>query len=353
MPDSISASDFGTLSSGTKIELYTLRNCNGMEARIATYGGVLVSLTAPDRHGHWADVVLGFDSLDSYLKQSPYFGALIGRYGNRVAGGRFSLGGDTYTLSTNDGPNALHGGGVGFDKVVWRVVGARVTPQGPELKLAYLSRDGEQGFPGNLDVRVTYTLTNENNLRLDFVAMTDKTTVVNLTAHSYFNLRGHGDILGHLIQISADRFTPVDGTLIPVGIRSVAGSPFDFRTPKAIGTRITEDEEQLRDAHGGYDHNWVLNKVPETLAVDATVYDPESGRVLEVLSDQPGLQFYTGNFLDGSIMGKGGRKYEKHAAFCLEPQHFPDSPNHPDFPSTELKPGEIYRSTIVYRFSTR
>jgi aldose 1-epimerase len=351
--DSITASDFGTLPSGTKIKLYTLKSRSGMEALISTYGGILVSLKVPDRQGRLEDVVLGYDTLDPYLKNSPYFGALIGRYGNRIARGRFTLEGKSYTLATNDGPNTLHGGRAGFDKVVWKALSAQVTPEGPELKLAYLSHDGEEGYPGNLDVRATYTLTHDNSLRLSFEATTDKPTVVNLTAHSYFNLLGHDDVLGHLLAINADQFIPVDQTLIPTGTERVAGSPFDFRTPTLIGARIKEDDPQLRFAHGGYDHNWVLNTPPGKLALDATVYEPETGRVLQVLSDQPGLQFYSGNFLDGSIIGRGGWKYQQHAAFCLEPQHFPDSPNHPDFPSTELKPGETYRSTIIYRFSTR
>ena len=353
LSESISRTPFGVTPNGTAVELYTLRNHHGMQVRIATYGGIVTSLTAPDRSRHYADVVLGFGTLKEYLTSSPYFGALIGRYGNRIAGGRFVLDRHVYTLATNDGPNTLHGGKVGFDKVVWKVLSARVTPEGPELELAYRSHDGEEGFPGDLDVRLAYTLTEENGLRLEFEATTDKPTVVNLTAHSYFNLRGHEDVLGHLVQINADRFTPVDRTLIPIGVSSVARTPFDFRTLTAIGAHIADDDEQLHLAHGGYDHNWVLNAAPGKLAVDATVYDPESGRVLEVLSDQPGLQFYTGNFLDGSITGKGGWKYQKHEAFCLEPQHFPDSPNHPGFPSTKLKPGETYHSTIVYRFSTR
>ena len=323
-----------------------------MEARIITYGGILVSLTAPDRNGRLADVVLGYDTLDHYLKGRSYFGALIGRYCNRIARGRFRLEGRTYRLATNDGPNSLHGGKLGFDKVVWKVVSAQVTAHGSELKLAYLSRDGEEGYPGNLDIRATYMLTDENSLRLEFEATTDEPTIVNLTSHSYFNLRGTADVLGHVVEINADQFTPVDSTLIPVGVRSVADSPFDFRKPTAIGARIGTDDEQLRFAHGGYDHNWV-NTTTGALALDATVYEPETGRVLEVLSDQPGLQFYTGNFLDGSNSGKGGWKYKVHDAFCMEPQHFPDSPNHPSFPCTELKPGETYHSVIVYRFTAR
>jgi aldose 1-epimerase len=352
----ISHAPFGTAPGGEAIELYTLRNWHGMQARIATYGGIVTSLTAPDRDGRYADVVLGYDSLAGYLHKGPYFGALIGRYANRIARGRFTLDGTTYTLATNNGANSLHGGRIGFDKVVWKVADAAVTPEGPKLTLTYLSRDGEEGYPGNLSVTATYTLTEDDALELEYRATTDKDTVVNLTQHSYFNLRGAadpGDILGHLVEIRADRFTPVDEGLIPTGeLRAVAGTQFDFRSPTAIGARIDAPDEQLRFAKG-YDHNWVLNSGAGELALDATVYEPRSGRVLQVLSTQPGLQFYTGNFLDGSITGKHGVKYQFRHAFCLEPQHFPDSPNHPDFPSTVLKPGETYRNTIVFRFAAR
>jgi len=320
-----------------------------------TYGGIVVGLTAPDRHGRYADVVLGYDTLAGYLKSSPYFGALIGRYGNRIAGGRFTLNGTAYTLATNDGPNTLHGGKIGFDKVVWKVASAGVTAHGPQLRLTYLSRGGEEGYPGNLSITATYTLTEDDALRLEYRATTDRDTVVNLTQHSYFNLRGKGDVLGHAVQINADRFTPVDKTLIPTGeLRPVEGTPFDFRTPTAIGARIGNADEQLRSGTG-YDHNWVIGGRAETsdVRLDATVYEPETGRVLEVFSDQPGLQFYSGNFLDGSIVGRGGQRYEFRSGFCMEPQHFPDSPNHPDFPSTVLRPGGVYHSTIVYRFSAR
>lgn len=335
------------------VELYTMRNRQGMEAQIATYGGVVVSLTAPDRSGHYADVVLGYDTLAGYLRDSPYFGAIVGRYGNRIAHARFVLDGVTYTLATNDGPNSLHGGKIGFDKILWKVAASRVTPEGPQLTLTYLSQDGEEGYPGNLAVTATYTLTEDAALRLEYRATTDKETVVNLTQHSYFNLRGRGDILGHIVQVNADRFTPVDRTLIPTGeLRPVEGTPFDFRNPLAIAARIESADEQLRFGKG-YDHNWVVNGSDETLRLDATVYEPTTGRVLEVLSDQPGIQFYTGNFLDGTLTGKGGWRYEARSAFCMEPQHFPDSPNHPEFPSTLLKPGQIYHSTIVYRFSAR
>jgi aldose 1-epimerase len=329
-----------------------------MRAEIATYGGIVISLTAPDRAGHYEDVVLGFDTLTGYLKDSPYFGALIGRYGNRIAYGKFVLDGVAHTLATNNGPNSLHGGRIGFDKVVWTETSARTTPEGSQLTLAYLSSEGEEGYPGNLSVTAVYTLTEDDALRLDYTATTDKDTVVNLTQHSYFNLRGRGDILGHVVQINADHFTPVDSTLIPTGeLRAVEGTPFDFRKPTAIGARIGNHDEQRLFAKG-YDHNWVINtsgppRSAAELQLDATVYEPETGRILEVWSDQPGLQFYSGNFLDGSITGKGGQRYEFRDGFCMEPQHFPDSPNHPNFPSTVLRPGETYHSTIVYRFSAR
>lgn len=347
---------FGNTPSGEAVELYTLRNWHGMRASIATYGGIVTSLTAPDREGRYADVVLGYDTLAGYLKKSPYFGALVGRYANRIARGRFTLNGSTYTLAANDGTNALHGGRIGFDKVTWKVASAAVTPRGPQLTLTYLSRDGEEGYPGSLSVTATYTLTEDDALELEYRATTDQDTVVNLTQHSYFNLRGAadpGDILGHLVEIRADRFTPVDQGLIPTGeLRPVAGTPFDFRSPTPIGARIDAPDEQLRFGKG-YDHNWVLEARAGELALDATVYEPRSGRVLQVLSTQPGLQFYTGNFLDGSIRGKHGVKYLFRSGFCMEPQHFPDSPNHPDFPSTVLKPGETYRNTIVFRFAAR
>jgi len=344
---------FGRLPSGAPVALYTLTNRRGMQARIATYGATLVSLSAPDRHGRFADVVLGLDTLEGYLRQSAYLGAVIGRYANRIAGGRFTLDGRSYALQCNDGPNALHGGKVGFDRVLWEVLRACESPAGPELTLQYLSRDGEEGFPGNLEVRLTYSLTDDNSLILAFEGTTDKPTVMNLTAHSYFNLGGHGNILGHVLQSDAQRFIAVGPTLLPVAIHSVAATPFDFRTPTALGARIGTDTEQLRLAHGGYDHNLILERTAPGLTVAASVCEPDSGRVLEVLSDQPGLQLYTGNLLDGSITGRGARKYTRHSALCLEPQHFPDSPNHADFPSTELRPGQVYHSTIVYRFGIR
>ncbi len=353
----ISSAPFGRTPVGVAVERYTLRNRNGLEARIATYGGIVTRLTAPDRKGQYADVVLGYDTLEGYLKSSPYFGALIGRYGNRIAKGRFTLNGRKYTLAINDAPNTLHGGTVGFDKVVWKATQSVVTPNGPQLTLTYLSRDGEEGYPGNLNVTAVYSLTDDNSLRLDYTATTDKDTVVNLTQHSYFNLRGRSDILAHVVQINADRFTPIDSTLIPTGeLRPVAGTPFDFRKPTAIGARLDANtdasDEQIRFGKG-YDHNWVINKPVGALTVAATVYEPDSGRVLEVSSAEPGLQFYSGNFLDGSLTGKGGQVYALRNGFCLEPQHFPDSPNHPGFPPVVLKPGQTYKNTIIYRFSAR
>jgi aldose 1-epimerase len=353
MSDTVTHAPFGQTPSGVAVDLYTLRNRHGMEARIATYGGIITSLTVADRKGHHGDVVLGYDSLAGYLKGTSYFGALIGRYGNRIAHGRFMLNGASYKLATNDGPNSLHGGVVGFDKVVWKVSDASVKEQGPQLALTYTSRDGDEGYPGNLEVDAVYTLTDDNTLRLEYTAVTDKDTPVNLTQHSYFNLRGRGDILGHILQIPAGRFTPVDSTLIPTGqLQPVAGTPFDFRQPTAIGARLETANEQLKNGKG-YDHNWVLDKRPGVFGVVATVYDPDSGRVLEISSTEPGVQFYSGNFLDGKSVGKGGWAYGKHDGLALEPQHFPDSPNQSNFPPVILKPGQTYRNSIVYKFSTR
>jgi aldose 1-epimerase len=350
---SITRQVFGATADGAAIEIYTLARPGGLEARIMTYGGTLVSLQAPDSAGQRADVVLGFDSLAPYLAGQPFFGALIGRFCNRIAGGRFRLNGVEYTLAQNDGPNHLHGGPQGFDKVIWRTAPG-ADAGAPTLELAYLSRDGEEGYPGNLDVAVVYTLTADNALRIDYQAATDQDTLVNLTNHSYFNLAGAGDVLAHELMIPAERFLPVDGHLIPTGERRpVHGTPMDFTRPAAIGAHIHDDDQQLRLASGGYDHTWVLDKAAGALGLAAEVYDPASGRVLEVFTTQPGVQFYTGNFLDGSLTGKGGRVYQKHHGFCLETQHFPDSPNQPDFPSTVLKPGEIYRQTTIFRCSAR
>ena len=345
----ISHQPFGHTADGTPVEIYTLRNANGAEARICTYGGLLVSLKVPDRNGKLGDAVLGYDNLDDYIKNSPYFGALIGRYGNRIARGKFTLDGQQYSLVTNNYPNALHGGTKGFDKVVWEPK-VLVDPEGPSLQLHYVSKDGEEGYPGTLSVTAVYTLTHDNAIKVQYTATTDKDTVVNLTQHSYFNLAGQGDILGHIVMIPADKFTPVDSTLIPTGeLRPVEGTPFDFRTPTAIGARIKEPDEQLKFG-GGYDHNWVFNKKIGDLTLMARVTEPTTGRVLEVWSTEPGLQFYSGNFLDGTITGKYGQVYQFRDGFCMEPQHFPDSPNHPEFPSVVLKPGQTYHNTIIYKF---
>jgi aldose 1-epimerase len=345
---------FGKTADGTPVELFTLRNIHGVEARIMTYGGIVVSLKVPDRQGKMDDVVLGYDTLDGYLKDNgPYMGALIGRYGNRIAKGKFKLNGVEYTLAQNNGENHLHGGLKGFDKVVWKP-----TPLGSRsVKLTYLSKDGEEGYPGNLTVTVIYTLTNQNELKIDYSATTDKATVLNLTHHSYFNLAGagSGDILSHEVHINADRFTPVaDSGSIPTGeLRSVKGTPMDFTSPTAVGARIEENYDQLQFGRG-YDHNWVLNRNRgRALTPAARVYEAQTGRVMEVYTTEPGVQFYTGNFLDGTITGKGGKVYQKRYGLCLETQHFPDSPNHPNFPTTTLKPGQKYTQTTVYKFSAR
>jgi aldose 1-epimerase len=348
---SISKETFGKTADGTPVEIYTLRNSSGMEATIMTYGGIVTSLKVPDRNGKFGDVVLGYTNLDGYLKSSPYFGALIGRYGNRIANGKFSLDGKTYTLAVNNGANSLHGGIKGFDKVVWKASPIE-TYSGSGLRLTYLSKDGEEGYPGNLSVTAIYTVTEKNELQVEFTAKTDKDTVVNLTHHSYFNLRGSGDILDHFVQIDADRMTPVDSGLIPTGeLKPVDGTPFDFRKATAIGAHINDTNDEQIKFGNGYDHNFVLNKLPGEFAKAATVYDLESGREMEVWTTAPGIQFYTANFLDGTITGKGGWVYKSRNAFCFEPQGFPDSPNHPNFPSTELKPGEIYKNVIIYKFS--
>ena len=338
---------FGKTEDGKSVDLYTLTNANGLKAEIITFGGIITSLQVPDRNGKFADIVLGCDSVNDYAKKSPYFGALIGRFGNRIAKGKFTLDGVEYKLATNNGPNHLHGGIKGFDKVVWKAKSMQ-TKEGPSLKLTYKSRDGEEGYPGNLSCTVVYTLTNNNELKISYEAKTDKATIVNLTHHSYFNLGGHnsGDILGHELQIFADHFTPVDKDLIPTGeIKPVKGTPMDFTKPMAIGSRIKQVE-------GGYDHNYVLNSSDGSLALAASVYEPKSGRVMEVFTTEPGIQFYTGNFLDGSIKGKG-TTYNKHAGFCLEAQHFPDSPNEPKFPPVVLRPGEKYTQLTVHKFSAR
>ena len=350
----ISKESFGKTADGESVDLFTLTNRNGMEARITNYGGIVTTLTAPDRNNKYADVVLGFNDLDSYLKGHPYFGALVGRYGNRIAKGRFTLNGVEYKLAVNNGENHLHGGIKGFDKVVWTARSMR-TKLGPALSLTYVSKDMEEGYPGNLTVKVVYTLTNNNELRIDYSASTDKDTVTNLTHHSYFNLAGEGtgDILNHQLLLKASRFTPTDAGSIPTGeLRNVQGTPFDFLKSTSIGARINQDEEQLKFG-GGYDHNWVVNGRAGTLRQAASVYESTSGRVMDVWTTEPGIQFYTGNFLDGTLTGKSGKAYARRNGFCLETQHYPDSPNKPKFPTTTLRKGATYRSTTIYRFSAR
>ena len=342
---------YGKMPDGTPVDLYTLTNVNGMQAGIITYGGAVVMLTAPDRAGKLGDVTIAMDDLAGMQKQTSFFGALIGRYGNRIGKAQFVLDGQTFKLPANDGPNTLHGGPQGFDKKVWKAEPGS-SADGQTLTLTYVSKDGEMGFPGTLTAKVVYTLTGKNELKIDYTATTDKPTVVNLTNHTYWNLAGEGDILGHDAMIAADRFTPVDATLIPTGeLKPVKGTPFDFTAATAIGARINQDDEQLKFGKG-YDHNWVLNRTGEGLSKAAEVHDPKTGRVMEVWTTEPGLQFYTGNFLDGTLTGKG-RTIGLRNAFCMETQHYPDSPNKPSFPSTTLKPGETYHTTTVYRFSAR
>ena len=345
---------FGKTPEGQPVDIYTLTNSRGAEAKITNYGGILTSLRIPDRNGKFDDVVLGFDNVDAYLKGDPWFGALIGRYGNRIAKGRFTLNGVEYKLATNNGENHLHGGVKGFDKVIWNAKPLNA-PNGAALELTYLSKDGEEGYPGNLSVKVIYTLTNANELQLDYSAMTDKDTVVNLTHHSYFNLagQGNGDILNHRLYLNSSRFTPIDAGSIPTGeMRSVSGTPFDFTRMTPIGARINADDEQLKFGNG-YDHNFVVNGKMEVLRLAARVYEPTTGRVMEVLTTEPGIQFYSGNFLDGTLTGKGGKVYQRRYALCLETQHFPDSPNKPNFPSTVLRKGARYHTTTIYRFSVQ
>jgi aldose 1-epimerase len=347
----VTSQPFGKMPDGTSVDVFTLSD-GAYEARIATYGGVLVSFKAPDRNGKTADVILGFDDLDGYVSNfngssDAYFGALIGRYANRIAHGTFMLDGKKYSLPLNNGENSLHGGPHGFNNVVWN---AKAIDNGVEL--TYLSKDGEAGYPGNLTATVRYTLV-KGDLRIEYAATSDKNTVANLTNHAYFNLAGNGDILDHQLTLHASRFTPVDAGIIPTGeLKSVDKTPFDFRQPTAIGARINADDQQLHLGHG-YDHNWVLDRKGADLEEAAELYDPGSGRVLKVLTDQPGIQFYSGNFLDGSIVGKQGTPYKLHAGLCLETQHFPDSPNHPGFPSAELKAGQRYHTITVFTFSAR
>jgi aldose 1-epimerase len=343
---------FGTRE-GRPITLYTLTNVHGLEVKAMNYGGIIVSIRVPDRKGQFADIVLGHETLEGYIPNPPYIGAVVGRYANRIANGTFTLDGKTYTLAKNDGPNTLHGGVARtFDKVVWEGQPAKGKNG---VTFTYLSKDGEEGFPGNLTIKVTYTLTDENELVVDYEATTDKATPINVSQHSYFNLKGegNGDILDHEIMINADRFTPVDKNLIPTGeLRPVKGTPLDFTKPTRIGARIDDNYDQLVLGRG-YDHNFVINRKGEGLTFAARVHEPTSGRVLEVSTTQPGVQFYTGNFLDGTVTGKHGHVYKRRYAFCLETQHFPDSPNHPEFPSTILRPGETFRSKTVFKFSAK
>lgn len=351
----ITSESFGETADGQAVEAYTLTNANGMQVTIITYGGIITEILAPDREGNMANVTLGFPTLADYeTLNAPYFGGLIGRYGNRIAGGKFTLDGQEYTLAANNGPNALHGGLKGFDKVVWAAEEITGT-QGVALSLSYQSADMEEGYPGALDVNVVYTLTDDNSIRMDYTATTDKATVVNLTNHAYFNLNGEGNgtIYGHVLMLNADRFTPVDDTLIPTGeLAPVEGTPFDFRLPKLIGPGQFSNHEQI--VYGrGYDHNFVLSRdsfEDTSMMLAARAYAPESGRILEVWTDQHGIQFYAGNFLDGSLYGPSGRAYRQSAGFALETQHFPDSPNQPDFPATVLEPGDTYQTTTFYRF---
>ncbi|MDR2037368.1 MAG: galactose mutarotase [Bacteroidales bacterium] len=354
----ITKSDFGQFK-GQPVELYTLTNHQGVVMKVTTYGGTITELHVPDKNGKMGDVVLGFDKLDGYIspayeKSNPNFGAIIGRYGNRIAKGKFTLDGVEYTLATNNGENHLHGGNIGFNRVVWN---AKAIPGEKEnsLELTYLSKDMEEGYPGNLQVTVTYTLTDANELKINYKATTDKATPCNLTNHTYFNLSAlkQPTNANHELVILADKYTEVDGGLIPTGnLPDVAGTPMDFTTPHKIGERIDADFEQLK-LGGGYDHNWVLRNNTGSLALAVTAYEPESGRFMEVFTTEPGVQFYAGNFLDGTLVGKGNIRYDKRAGFCLETQHFPDSPNQPDFPSTILQPGTTYQTQTIYKFSTK
>jgi aldose 1-epimerase len=353
-PRGVSQAPWGRTPDGTRVDLYTLRNATGIEARIATLGGVITVLRAPDRSGVLDDVVLGHDEVGGYAPNRGYLGALVGRYANRIAGGTFTLDGTKYSLARNNGPNHLHGGARGWDQAVWRAKPfERESEAG--VVLTHASKDGDEGYPGTVSAEVTYTLTDRNALRVDYRATTDKATVINLTQHSYFNLAGAraADILGHELTIDADRYTPVDDALIPTGeLVPMAGTPFDFRTPTAIGARIANDDVQLKRGRG-YDHNFVLTRQGDGLSLAARVYEPLTGRTLEIATTEPGIQFYSGNSLDGTITGKGGRAYGHRSGFCLETQHFPDSPNHPDFPSTVLRPGAQYQSTTVFTFGVR
>ena len=345
----VTRAPFGTTKAGKPVESFTLKNANGIELTAISYGGIITSLKTPDNAGKFADIVLGFNDMAGYETPPPYFGAIIGRYGNRIAKGRFTIDGKEYKLATNNGPNHLHGGNVGFDKVIWK---AEPIAGKNAIAFSYTSPDGDEGYPGALTMRVTYELTDKNELIVEYNATTTKTTPVNLTQHSYFNLagEGNGDILGHELMLNADRYTPVSDALIPTGqLAPVQGTPFDFRKPTAIGARINNDDVQLKNGQG-YDHNWVINRTGPGLQLAARVVEPKSGRTLEVSTTEPGIQFYAGNFLDGTLKGKSGKPYPKRSGFCLETQHYPDSPNQPSFPSTLLKPGQQYHSQTVFKF---
>src|SRR5256885_6984859 len=349
----VTKESFGKTSDGQGVDIYTLTNRHGVEAKITNYGGIVTSLKVPDRNGKLDDVVLGFDNLDAYVKRNPYFGAIIGRYGNRIAKGHFTLNGVEYKLAVNNGENHLHGGIKGFDKIVWNARVLKV-PNAAVLELTYLSKDGEEGYPGNLSVKVIYTLTNANELKIEYLGTTDKDTVVNLTSHSYFNLagQGNGDILNHQLLINARRFTPTDAGSIPTGeLKRIKGTPFDFTSAFRIGDRINDDDQQLKFGKG-YDHNFVLNGRMGTLRQAAVVYEPTSGRSMEIWTTEPGIQFYTGNFLDGTLTGKDGKVYQQRYGFCLETQHFPDSPNHRSFPTTVLRRGQRYHTITIHKFKT-
>jgi aldose 1-epimerase len=345
---SVEKTSYGKMPDGREVDLYTLTNPDGMRVRLTSYGAITVSVEVPDRSGKLADVTLGYDTLQGWLKNTSYFGATVGRYANRIAKAKFTIDGKTYALAANNGENAIHGGIKGFDKVLWKAEPVR-GPDAVGVRFTYRSRDGEEGYPGNLSVTAVYSLTKANELKAELSATTDKPTVVNLAHHSYWNLGGaaSGDVLGHLLTLNADKYTLVDAGLIPTGeLKAVAGTPMDFTKPAAVGERIAQVE-------GGYDHNYVLRGKPGELALAARLTDPTSGRTMELWSDQPGVQFYSGNFLDGSVTGKGGIAYKKYAGLCLETQHFPDSPNHPDFPSAVLRPGQTYRHVMIHKFSAR
>jgi len=357
----ITTTSFGKLPDGREVKLYTLKNNQGMTIKVINYGGIIVSLTAPDKNGKFEDVVLGYDSLQPYLKDNPYFGALIGRYGNRIGKGKFTMDGKTYNLTINNGPNHLHGGN-GFDRKFWNIEPIDTTA-GPALQLTYESADGEEGYPGTLKAKVIYVLTDKNELKISYEATTDKKTIVNLTQHSYFNLTGDAktDILQHELMLNADKFVPVDKTLIPTGkLQDVTQTPFDFKTPTTIGSRIEKKDQQL-EFGGGYDHCWVLASansdndpaVNNDPVLAATLYEPQSGRLMSVYTTEPGIQFYSGNFLDGSNIGKNGVAYKHRFGLCLESEHFPDSPNQKNFPSVILNPGEVYRTQTIYAFSVK